>query len=71
MTNGDSELLNHLTAVQNGCHVGKDVPVATLAAQGFLLLVDGSYCLSMLGLETVWELRKRLATGNSTEAGQR
>lgn len=59
------QLLDLLTAVQNGSYVEKAVPVATLAAQGYVLTVDGSHCLSMLGLETVWELRKR-ALGQST-----
>ena len=55
----DPELLEFLTAVQNGSHIEKAVPIAALSARGYVLTVDGSHCLSMVGLETVWELRKR------------
>lgn len=59
MTTVDLELLGFLTAVQNGSYREKAVPMAILRAQGYVLAVDGSHCLSMLGLQTVWELRKR------------
>lgn len=59
MTTVDLELLEFLTAVQNGSYLEKAVPIANLRARGYVLTVDGSHCLSMLGLQTVWELRKR------------
>ena len=64
MTSMDLELLDYLTAVQNGSYREKDVPIDKLADQGLVLIVDGNHCLSMLGLETVWELRRLAHRGS-------